>query len=436
MFLKRLELRNVRSIEHIDFSFDCADASTRKWTVILGENGCGKSTILRAAALLTAGSDALSELIGSPESWIRNGHSISRLRATLVTAQQEERHVEIELHKKDTMIDVFERNARTLKELDLALTHAVRNFTTVGYGVSRRLSPSPDHGSSGEGIFRSKRAQAVATMFSPDATLQSLQSWAMDVHYRKRKSGLALVREALKDLLPGVEFDRIDPAKRKMYFRTMDGIVPLEQLSDGYQNVAAWCGDLVYRVTDLNPDCAHPLNARGLLLLDEIDLHLHPVWQRQLRNYINQKFPNFQILATTHSPLMAQQCGPEELFVLRRTRQSEAAILEQYQGEPSKLMVQQLIVSPLFGVATVDSPQVQHKKNELKLLRHKKSLTSQDKSRLKTLKAELKDLPDWTTQSAADREQVRLLHQIERELQGKNGRAAQNSGSKRSSRKR
>ena len=86
--------------------------------------------------------------------------------------------------------------------------------------------------------------------------------------------------QALKDLLPGSRLTRIDRDQRELIFATRDGELPLDQLSEGYQNMAAWCGDLLYRITEVYKDYKSPLSARGLLLIDEIDLHLHPVWQR------------------------------------------------------------------------------------------------------------------------------------------------------------
>ncbi len=85
---------------------------------------------------------------------------------------------------------------------------------------------------------------------------------------------------ALKDLLPGVSLARIDRENRSLIFETQDGELPLDQLSEGYQNMAAVQGDLLYRITEVYRDYKTPLSARGLLLIDEIDLHLHPVWQR------------------------------------------------------------------------------------------------------------------------------------------------------------
>lgn len=416
MFLAELELENVRAIDHLQMSFVSETSGTRKWTVFIGENGCGKSTILKAVALLMAGSEGISELIGSPDSWIRLGQRSCRFRAKLITAQNEPRTVEFTLRRNDELRDIFERNRATLKAIDNALVKAFRNYMTVGYGVSRRFSPlgqinKPES-------FRSPRAQCVATMFSPDATLQPLQNWILDIHYRRASAGLEIVKNTLGELLPGVTFERVDRQSKKVYFTTPDGIVPLEQLSDGYQNVAAWCGDLVYRVMEMNLDYKNPLHTRGLLLIDEIDLHLHPVWQRNLRDYLDRKFPHLQILATTHSALTAQQCGQGELFFLRRDSKRKA-VLQQFAGEPRKMMVHQLLLSPVFDLPTLDSKEVQVKKDALRELKRKG--TPKTSGRLRSLKRDLSDMPDWSLHSFTDERELALLRDIRKELSGSNG---------------
>ena len=80
MFLRRIVIENVRSIEHLDLSFDQGE-DIRRWTFVLGENGTGKTTLLRSIALLLAGSDALPELIGSPADWVRFGPTEPHLGA-------------------------------------------------------------------------------------------------------------------------------------------------------------------------------------------------------------------------------------------------------------------------------------------------------------------------------------------------------------------
>ena len=128
--------------------------------------------------------------------------------------------------------------------------------------------------------------------------------------------------------------------------------------------MAAWCGDLLFRVTDTFDDYKDPLSARGVLIVDEIDLHLHPVWQRQLRNFLSDMFPNFQFILTTHSPLTAQQAGAGELFLMKRPTPNDAPLLEPVGIEPRTMLVHQLLMSPVFGIGTPDSVAVETMKND------------------------------------------------------------------------
>ena len=411
MFLQRLVLENVRSIEHLDLPFLCDDGESRKWTLLLGENGCGKSSLLKAAALVLAGSEGLSELLVEPDNWIRIGQDRARIEAHLVTAKGEERTVSLELFRGEGLLDLFERNRTSLKRLDDALRHTARSYLTVGYGVSRRLGDPRFSGASPASPFRTPRARSVATLFSPNAELNPLQTWAIDLHYRREGQGLKLVGETLRDLLPGVELSRIDRERGQLLFNTADGEIPLGQLSDGYQNVAAWCGDLLYTVTQSFEDYDDPLSARGLLLIDEVDLHLHPVWQRRLRSFIDAKLPNFQILATTHSPLTVHQAGEGELFFLRRD-EGRPPVLHGYPGAPRNLMLHQLLVSPAFGLATVDSQRVEEMRREHAALLAAPARSRRDEQRLRALAEDLEDLPEISSHTELDQKRVAVLAEI------------------------
>lgn len=421
MFLQKLVLENVRSIEQIEIPFTDPAGATRKWTFLLGENGTGKSTVLRALALLLAGTDALPELIENPDSWIRAGKEHCVFRAELVTANGEKRQVELRLHRGDKLRDIFARNTESLSQLDSALDHAPRSYLTLGYGVSRRLSDdsSLTATTTKTGGFYQLRAQNVATLFSPDAVLSPLESWAIDLHYRRGERGLTLIKEALANLLPNVDFEAIDREARQLMFRTPDGPLPLGALSDGYQNVAAWCGDMLYRITEIFADYQDPFNARGLLLIDEVDLHLHPVWKRQLVTYLTEKLPRFQIIATTHSALTVHQAGEGELMVLRRETPTSSPTLYHYMEAPRNLTIQQLLVSPIFGLSTADSLPVEQMREEYRRLQAKSPsrLSAADKRRMTKLQAELADLPDPTAQTEREREQAALLKDLQQALQ-------------------
>lgn len=414
MFLRKLKIQNVRSIEQLELSFLDGEDSTRKWTLLLGENGTGKSSVLRSIGLVMAGSEALSDLLVNTDSWIRVGKQECTIEAELITADKKQRDVRLNIKRGDKIRDVFNRNKETLDLLDRAIEHADRNYLTIGYGVSRRLSD--DKSLSRQESMKSPRAQCVATLFKPDAKLTPLESWAMDLDYR-RPDGWRVVKNALNEFLPDVKFKKIDKEHKRLIFKTLDGDVQLSFLSEGYQNVLSWCGDLLFRITEIFKDYKRPLNSRGLLLIDEVDLHLHPIWQRSLIQFINSKLPNFQIIATTHSPLTAHQAREGELYFLKRDEETKLPKLINYEGDPSKLLLHQLLMSPIFGLQTADSLQVEQMKEEYVTLSSQKGLPKIDRTRVTKLKAELSDLPEWNYVAPDADLHAALLSKIENALQ-------------------
>jgi energy-coupling factor transporter ATP-binding protein EcfA2 len=431
MFLQRIVLENVRSVRRLELDLTrvvhddevdletplAPDArETRKWTYILGENGTGKSTLLKAVALVLAGSEALPELLGEPRDWVRFGENEARIEADYVTADGSQHHAAMTLGVEDSIRGVYERNVSLLEGLDAALAHTNQSYFTVGYGVSRR--PSSDDGafSKGGSRFRHPRARSVATLFSPHANLNSLESWAMDLDYR-REGGMEIVREALDTMLRGVRFSHIDKDRRELVFETADGPTPFRLLSDGYQTVAAWTGDLLAQITEVFDDHTEPLEARGLLLIDEIGLHLHPKWQRELRRFIDERLPNMQVVATTHSALTAHQADQGELFFLRRDTPEAPVSLHQYEGAPRRLRIDQLLTSPAFGLTTLDSAPVEMLKDEYRTLRDRPARSDSEDERFLELTEQIADLPDASAPASREDEMTDLLKEVKSALE-------------------
>ena len=417
MFLTRIVLENVRSIAHLELPLTDAEGDVRGWTFLLGENGTGKTTLLRSVALVLAGSSALPEILGEPSDWVRRGASAARIRVELTTAEGLERTAELVIHPGDSIRHVYERNAGTLEQLDAALAHTMRSYFTAGYGASRHAAAPDDAGiGKSTSAFRSPRARSVATLFSAQSALTSLEAWAMDLEYRRGEAGLAIARDAVRELLPGIELASIDRERRELLFDTPDGRIPHRLLSEGYQNVAAWTGDLLNQITEVFEDFHDPFSARGLLLVDEIDLHLHPTWQRRLMQFVRTRFPNFQVIATTHSPLTVHEAAEGELWFLRRETPEAPATLHAYGGAPRDLMLHQLITSPVFGLTTLDSRPVEAWKKEYRRLRDKDTRNEAEERRLEELRSVLEDLPDWSDGIAGQAELKSLMREIKSQL--------------------
>jgi predicted ATPase len=417
MFLKRLRLKNFKCFSDLELSFE-EGKSVRKWTILLGPNGLGKSSLLKAIALVTAGSEALTELLRDPSEWVRNGQKRAELEAELVTKGKETRTIKLIIRRSGTVSTFLKENNEGLDLLDRAIGHATRNYFVAGYGAARRLSSSDVSGLRGKtSTYTSTRAQNVATLFDSSATLNSLEQWAMNLDYLSKDgdAGLQVVRQVLDEFLPDVSFGKLDRRKGQLLFKTPEGLVPLNALSDGYQSVTAWVGDLLYRIIETFGDYKKPLEARGLLLIDELDLHLHPRWQRRLIDFLDKQLPNMQILTTTHSPLTAQQ--GREGFLHALTRKNGIITLEPFEGDPSTMLVNQLLMTDAFGVETDESIVVQGQKERYRTLKDKKRLSPREKQEFTGLKRDLTTLPEGgRTNQLLSQHQVDLLQKLDREL--------------------
>lgn len=414
MFLRNLRIQDLRSIRELNLSFE-AGASGRKWTYLLGENGTGKSSVLRSVALAMAGSDSAAELVGNPDEWIRLGSDEAQIEVRFANAQGEERRSTLRFRRGMSALDFAVQNRPDLEQIDAAVAKADRNYFVVGYGVTRRPQNSRHSFAETSSLFRSPRARATATLFNPEVTLISLEQWAMDLEYRRGRVGLSAVRKALDGLLPDVKFDGIDREQRRLMFRTRDGVLPLGALSDGYQAMAAWCGDLLWQVTETFGDYKDPLSARGLLLIDEIDIHLHPLWQRRLVSFLDSMLPNVQVIATTHSALTVHQAGDGELYFLRRDEDA-GATLHAYEGAPNRVLLPQLLESPLFGLTSLDSPQVQELREELRQLQGVGSASgrrsSKKEKRVREIEKELRSASNWEDVPGYLQRTNRLLERV------------------------
>ncbi len=366
MRIERLTLQNIKCYDSLQMAFDNPeDPSTdlRNRTVVLGNNGTGKSTLLKAIALALAGSNALGELIGDPKRWVKRGKKAGEIQLVLRTARNKKREISLKINAEDSTADLMLRNRESLDLLDDAIAHTARNYLVIGYGIHRRIG-NPRL-SNNQGAFNNRRADNVATLFDSDASLYPFESWVMDLDYQGEDNQLRALKRALNSLIPHAKFHSIDKKAKKVKFKSREGILDFDQMSDGFQITANWLGDLLYRISQTYRDYKNPMKARFILLIDEIALHLHPAWQRVIIQSIAKIFPNAQLIATTHSPFVAQQAGDRELFTIIRDKQNRMDLFH-YENDPRKLLIHQIIMSDIFGLSTDESVAVETAKNALR----------------------------------------------------------------------
>ncbi|AMR29090.1 hypothetical protein A0257_19650 [Hymenobacter psoromatis] len=197
-------------------------------------------------------------------------------------------------------------------------------------------------------------------------------------------------------------------------FKTPYGWVRLRDMSLGYQTLVVWLTDFADKLFVRYPDSKNPLEEPAIVLIDEIDLHLHPSWQRKLLKSLSEIFINTQFIATAHSPLVVQAAGDAGANVVLLRREGDQTVVVPDLPDVHRWRIEQILSSELFDDTSPLSPQTEadlKRRNELLL---KKRLTAKDKAELAQLDAALTTQPIGT--NAPERRAEDLLAQLARNL--------------------
>ena len=176
-----------------------------------------------------------------------------------------------------------------------------------------------------------------------------------------------------------------------VYARTFTGLVPMSGLSLGYRTTTGWVVDLAWRLCNRYPNSPDPLSEPAVVLIDEIDLHLHPLWQRRIIKDLSSLFPATQFIATSHSPLIVQVAEDANLILLEK--QEGQVKIRNYPNESRNLRVDQILTRLLFRVPSSRSPSIQSLLDERAKLLGKMDRTEKEENRLRDIRRQIDDLP-------------------------------------------
>ena len=307
--ITKLDLDNYACFEKASIDFGASPSSAHQWTVFLGNNNTGKTNILKAIAQLRP------QELKLPVN--KDGHNEKFIPSAFFDLPFQT-NLRPDASVNSTLSDgekwFYKRGSFKIsnKPLDSQLL-------IFGYGVSRYPSSTS---------LSENKAKPCETLFSTDSRLVNLEEWLMQLDYAakndKTKANNKLYR--IKELICGNLFPEIqdftfqssDDLHNYVLFTTKDGAFRYTQLGYGYQSMLSWIVDLCKRMFDAYPDLENPLEGGAIVLVDEIDLHLHPKWQREIISYLSEAFPNVQFIVTTHSPLVVQSANDINLYVLKR----------------------------------------------------------------------------------------------------------------------
>ena len=311
IYVKSLKLTNFKCFREIRLSFDRPSALGGRWTCIAGINGAGKSTILQALSIALLGNPLALELGGERLNRMRRRADIvNRYRATVeigLDGPGSGGHVGLTLAIDDGRI-VSEGPSWDRAKRPVA----------VGYGATRNLSARID--SSSEHLSPDVRRHI--TLFDP---LSQIAGAEVLIGRQAVNWDFAQLFQNATHQVFDKELQVVptSPPSGILFTNSAADYVDAIDLPDGFRSAAAWLADLCSFWCEKAPDLAaggNPADIQAIVLIDEIDLHLHPSLQRALVPRLRRTFPKVQWIVTTHSPLVVANFDANEIIALDRDR--------------------------------------------------------------------------------------------------------------------
>lgn len=406
MWVEEIVLDNIKCFERQSIKLGSKNAPY-PWITLLGENGTGKSTVLQSLALLLAGPEGATQLL-KPIGWLKDGRKPGKMTIRMHqsdsdpgkyggikkerTAFQYTFYVtgdeKLTINNKvfTESVITMDTNSKTIPWLrENALLPKGNGWFGAGYGAFRRLTrknrmlvPS---------LQQPLRYTNFSSQFVEDDPLEAFETWLVYLDYQISKSEDELAKKqmewginAINSLLPeGNKFDSIDKHGR-IWFRTGNTKSSTIALSDGFRSIMALAGDLVWRMIEAFPNSDNPLHEQGVVLIDELDIHLHPTWQREIAGLLRNTFPNIQFIMATHSPLVAAGAGDDAVSF--RFYKKDGKIEIQQINNIYAMSVDNMLKSDAFGLVSAFSPETQIKIDRYYALKRKGALSPQEKQEL------------------------------------------------------
>ncbi|MFN0036521.1 MAG: AAA family ATPase, partial [Saprospiraceae bacterium] len=204
---------------------------------------------------------------------------------------------------------------------------------------------------------RTDRSSASFSLFKTSGHLLNIEGYLRDWYTDpKRKSRYTTVVEMLKSLMPGIGDIFFDEDSRRILYcekdtETGENLPPLDflKLASGFKSIIAFVGDMCIRFFESNPSWSATHDFKGIVIVDELDLHLHPIWQRQLPTLLSTAFPKVQFIVSTHSPIPILGAPAGSILLTVDRTKEEGTQVERLDIDISTLLPNTILTSPIFG---------------------------------------------------------------------------------------
>ena len=323
--IKNLHLENFRGFS--DATIEFGDHIT----CIAGVNGAGKSSCLEA---VSKSLHALLRPVLNPKF---EGISFEDIKESDINSNAERKYASISLSfdcngtNYSQKIDSSEEITKNFQS-SIISSEIKNDFTVVAYYSINRSDLDIDVSVESEKDL-SEKTESVEGSLAPIIHYKDFFRWFRDredrenqeivSRYKKQENdtvyedyALKAVRKSISVLLPNVSQMTVDRKKLVVFVNKGDSVLNFSTLSDGEKGIITLFGDIARRLAIANETLEDPLKGNGIILIDEIDLHLHPSWQRKVCHALKETFPNCQFIITTHSPQVLGELQPQEIRLL------------------------------------------------------------------------------------------------------------------------
>jgi predicted ATP-binding protein involved in virulence len=270
----------------------------------------------------------------------------------------------------------------------------------LSYGASRRMSKDPSH------FYSSYYKEKLSSLFDESIELINAEQWYLQkfLDFSTSKNGikiklkqqLDLITKILIDFLPDVLDLRIKEKKSTNEKSSLEvkinqnEWINLRDLSFGYQTLTALIVDIASRMMEQYPESENSLVEPVIVLIDEIDLHLHPKWQRTVIDKLSQNFPKAQFIATSHSPLIVQAAQDNGANIVVCRKEGDQVIIDNNPDNVNGWRIDQILTSDLFETDSSRSVKTQENIDKYITLKGKTDLSNDEKLLFETLVPKVK----------------------------------------------
>lgn len=408
MRINTLALTNYRGVQSLSLDLD------KKLNIFVGVNGAGKSTVLDSVAIMLSWAVSRIRRAGSSgrpitEDDINNSASSASVELSCLhenktfrwrLAKSRQGHGSPEEPSNLTALSEYTKKLQGEIEQN---REAVNLPLFVYYPVNRAVLDIPLR-------IRTKHSFNLLTAYDDSLTsgadFRKFFEWFREredleneqlVQSKKQPlfeeesfdPQLQAVRSALEQFLPEFKHLTVRRNPLRMEIEKNGETLTVNQLSDGEKCLIAMVSDLARRCAIANPERADPLQGEGIIIIDEIDLHLHPKWQRMIVPRLLEVFPNCQFFISTHSPHVLTHVQPEQIFLLKQT---ESGIKESQPDESYGKNVDR-ILEDLMGLETTRPDEVSEKIHSIYQMINHKNL-QEAKTQINQMREEIGNDPD------------------------------------------